>query len=80
MNSRERQFFANIRDRFIQERVNGYLDTKGRRHPPVSQATALRTWRSHRPRFLHALKDQEVREKFKLDEPISRPTKPAQRP
>lgn len=57
------------RERFIQERMCGYRDGKGDFHKPVARSTAVRAWGKQRPHFVKAMKDPEVRQKLKLDEP-----------
>lgn len=46
----------NIRERFIDERVHGYADARGRQVTPISAAEAAKRWEKVFPRFVNVLR------------------------
>lgn len=74
LNKLQRKAVDQIYERFMAERTQGYLDTKGTRHEPVSKEEAQRLWdeSGNQAEFEQVMFDPEVIEKFGLgkDEPI----------
>jgi hypothetical protein len=66
---RRQQLLKQARERFMAERMKGYMTSKGEQVRPVSQQTALRLWRKAEPNFRRTLVDDvdsHVIEKFQL--------------
>lgn len=68
MESAEAQLLAQIRERFITERVSGFVSTNGKKVEPVSREAATRRWESVEPQFRETIAtDSEIRERHGLD-------------
>lgn len=65
---RAKQAMEQVKERFLDERVRGYRDTKGQYHPPITREQASAKWKGSDPRFQEVLfvADQDMAEKLQV--------------
>jgi hypothetical protein len=65
---RGNQAMEQVKERFLDERVRGYRDTKGVYHAPITREQAAQKWHGSDPRFQEVLQvaDQDMAEKLQV--------------